>query len=449
MTSVPYQARMRPLGIRTILVMALPVMLASISTPLVGAIDMAVLGRLGEPALLGGVAAANILVNFVFYSFNFLRTSTTGMVAQALGAGDGNEVHAVALRACLLALAFGLLAIALQSPISHIGLGLLAIEGAPRAAAQAYFHIRIWSAPMLLLTYCFMGWLFGQGAMGKGLVLQVLLNLSNIGLSIAFVWGLGWGVEGAALATVAAETLTALLGAAMLLAGMAGRSAAILAAVPRLDAIRRMIAVNGDIVIRSLVLICAIAAFTRVGASFGEIVLAANAVLMTLFYLSGAVMDGLATASQQLSGRFYGARDKKGFIGALALLGKCSAVLACLYAALLLVGQEAFIAMMSSGPAVEAAMRQHYFWTVLTPLVGSLAFILDGVFIGASWSRDMRNMMLLSAAVFLAAIAALTPFFGNQGLWAALMVFMAARGLLLLWRLPKRLAASFSFATSS
>jgi MATE family multidrug resistance protein len=267
----------------------------------------------------------------------------------------------------------------------------------------------------------------------------VLLNAGNIGLSILFVWGLDWGLAGAAWATLVAETATAFAGALLLSRSLDGHWRQAIAAIPNWPAVRRMIQVNGDIVMRSLTLILVIAVFTRLGAGFGPMVLAANAILMTIFYMSGAVMDGLATASQQLSGRFYGARDRAGFLHAIRLISMFSAILVIVYVAALILGRNGFVATMAPDPAVGLLVERYYWWTVLTPLAGSLAFILDGVFIGASWSRDLRNMMMLAAALFGLAAFLLVPPLANDGLWLALMIFMAARGGLLLARLPHQL----------
>lgn len=438
-----HDRRQPPVTARTLLVMAAPVMLASMSTPLVGAVDLAVLAPLGDTALLGGVAAANILLNFLFFSLNFLRSSTTGMTAQALGAGDTSEALAVPLRAIVIALTLGLLAIGLQLPAEHLGLGLMGLSDEIRAAAATYFSIRVWSAPMLLLTYCFTGWVLGRGEMHKGFALQLVLNLSNIALSIFFVWHLNWGLQGAAFATVCAETLTALFGAALLTAQLRPNWRRAFAAVPNWLAVRRMLLVNGDMVLRSLALIIVLASFTSIGASFGPDVMAANAVLMTVFYMSGAVMDGLATATQQLSGRFVGGRDAAGFKAAIALAAKFSAIATAIYVAVLLLGQDVLISTMSPNETVSELISTYYWWTLLIPIAGLLAFLMDGVFIGASWSRDLRNMMFASALIFFGLTATIIPLWHNHGLWIALVSFMASRGLLLALRLRHQMQTHF------
>lgn len=425
---------------------ALPVMLASMSTPLVGAVDTAVVGQLGEPALIGGVAAAVIVMNFVFFTFNFLRTSTTAMVAQALGANDPTEMAATALRAGCLAMGFGALAVALQWPLAHLGLGLLGIEGAVREAGLDYFGVRVWSAPFMLFNYAMVGWLFGQGAVFRGLALQVLLNLIHIALSILFVAYLGWGVRGAATAAVIAESITALAGATLMARALRGRASIVFAAVPDAAKIRRMLVVNVDILIRSLLLFFAVAFFTRQGAAFGTTILAANVVLMNLFYLGGAAMDGFATAAQQLAGRSVGARDRTQFERTVIRTIAWGLAIGCTMAGIYFLGRDWIIDTMTASVEVRDTARAHFHWVVVSAPLGAVPFVMDGIFIGATWSKDMRNMMLLSALCFLGASFALTPVLGNHGLWIALLLFLTARGATLVWRMWRLVPRTFPAA---
>jgi MATE family multidrug resistance protein len=428
---------------RIILKLAGPVTIASLSTPMVGVVDTAVIGQLGNAALIGGIAAASIVINVVFATFNFLRSATTGIVAQAYGAGEHEEVHAIALRACVLAIAFGAVLIALQFVVAKLGFDLVGIDGATRRAASGYFLIRVWSAPFVMINYAILGWLFGRGAVGWGLILQVLLNLLNILLSIWFVIYLRWNVEGAAGAALIAEGVTAVAGCILL--GGALRGGIRLLATRLGDALkmRRMLSVNANILVRSLALFLAIAFFTRQGAGFGTVILAANAVLLNLFYLAGALMGGLATAAQQLAGRAVGASDAAAFRRVVRLSTSWGAVGSLAMSAVLLVFRNSIIDAMVSGADVRETARTYFLWVALTPLAAVMAFLLDGIFAGATWTKDIRNMMLISVAVFIAAWAALTPFLGNHGLWIAFLLFLIARSVTLMWQMRRLIPETF------
>lgn len=426
-----------------VLRIAVPVSLVSLSTPMVGAVDTAVIGQLGDPALIGGIASASVVFNLVFLTLGFLRVSTTGLAAQAAGAGEEEEVLAIALRACGLAVLLGVAVLAARSPIGALGFELLGIERQVRDAAQAYFDVRVWSAPFVLANFALLGWLIGTGAIATALLLQVLLNVLNVVLSIWFVVFLGYGVEGAGAAAVLAEAGTALVGIGLFLGSLRGRHAAATARARNAARMRQMISINTDILVRSMTLFLAIALFTRQSAQFGTVVLAANAILLNLFYLSGALMNGLATAAQQLAGNAVGAGDRSAFLAVVRLtrawgLG-ASLGLAAIYAA----GSEYFIALMTSDPEVAGTAHAYYWWVVLVPPAGMLAFIADGIFMGATWAREARNMMLLSAAAFIGAWLVLTPLFGNAGLWAAFLCFLAVRGVSLQLCMPSRIRATF------
>jgi MATE family multidrug resistance protein len=429
---------------RIILKLAGPVTLASLSTPMVGVVDTAVIGQLSDAALIGGIAAASIVINVVFSTFNFLRSATTGIVAQAYGAGDHEEVHAVALRACALAIVFGALLIALQLVIARLGFDLVGIDGETRQAASAYFLVRIWSAPFVMINYAILGWLFGRGAVGWGLALQALLNLLNIVLSIWFVIHLRWSVQGAADAAVVAEGFTAVAGCAVLGRTLRGRIRLLAARLGDARKMRRMLSVNANILVRSLALFLTIAFFTRQGAGFGTVILAANAVLLNLFYLAGALMGGLATAAQQLAGRAVGASDAAAFRRVVQLSIIWGVMGSLVMSMVLLAFRDSIINAMVAGEDVREAARTFFLWVALTPLAAVMAFLMDGIFAGATWTKDIRNMMLVSAAVFIAAWAALTPFFGNHGLWIAFLLFLVARSVTLVWQMRRLIPETFA-----
>ena len=309
-------------------------------------------------------------------------------------------------------------------------------------AMDTYVRIRLLGAPFSLVNYAILGYVLGRGEGGLGLVLQLILNGINIGLSILLGLELGWGVAGVAWGTVGGESFAMLAGLAVI-----GRRFAAVPRLPRhrlldLGAFLRMMALNRDIMIRSFALLAAVALFTRQGAQLGTVTLAANAVLMNFFMAAGFFLDGFATAAEQLAGRAVGARAETAFRRAVRLTILWGFGLAGMATLLLLVWGDGLIGLITTAPDVRAAASAYLPWAAFTALSGVLAFQMDGVFIGATWSNDMRNMMLLAFACFVAALVALAPI-GNHGLWAALHVFLLVRGVSLLAVLPRRMRSAF------
>lgn len=429
---------------RSVLAIAVPMTLAYLSTPLLGVVDMAVIGRLGDAALLGGIALGGIIFDLVFTTFNFLRSGTTGLTAQAVGGRNEEEVKATLLRALVIAFAGGLAVIALNAPLLKIGLWFLGGSEEVQAATGRYFEIRLFSAPFLLANYAILGWFIGLGRAGTGLVLQLVLNGLNIALSVLFVIGLGWSVEGVALATVLSEIAATLAGACLVLASAKKGTWPAPAVVFDRRLLLRMMAVNRDIMIRSFTLLYAFAFFMSRSAEQGDTILAANALLEKFIMVGAFFLDGLATAAEQLAGRAVGARYRPAFDRTLRLTALWSFTLAGMLAVLFWILGPALIAFMTTAPEVRLSAETYLVWAVMTPLFGVLAFQMDGVFIGATWSSTMRNMMLLSLALYLAAYYALFPVLGNHGLWLAFLLFFGVRGVTLLAACRKRAAETFA-----
>jgi MATE family multidrug resistance protein len=427
----------------TVVRLAVPMMLAYLSTPLVGAVGTAVIGQLGEAALIGGIAVAAVIFDVLFATFNFLRGATTGLTAQAVGAGNAVEQQSVLFRALIVALTAAFLLVLLQIPLAALGVAAMGISGDVASACLAYFFVRIWSAPFVLVNYAVLGWVIGRGEAGAGLLLQTLLNGVNIGLSLLFVLGWHWGVEGAAWASVLAEAVTAAAGLALALWRIAGSPKPSRAQVFDLARLKRMLAVNSDMMIRSFSLLFAFAFFTRQGAAFGAIALAANAVLMHFFLIGGYFLDGFATAAEQLAGRAVGARFRPAFEKAVRLTTVWGLGSALALTGVYFLFGSLLIDLMTTSPEVRTVAYRYLPWAAVTPLIATIAFQMDGIFIGATWSRDMRNMMLLSVVVYLAAWLVLTPLFGNDGLWAALLVFLGARSVAFHWRMRRLVPRTF------
>ncbi|MCX5497817.1 MATE family efflux transporter [Kaistia dalseonensis] len=429
---------------RGILAIAVPMMLAYLSTPLLGIAGMTVIGRLGDAALLGGVALGAVIFDFIFATFNFLRSGTTGLTAQALGAGDRREIQATFFRALIVAVAIGLAVIVLAQPMLVAGLAMLGGSPPVQAATVAYYDVRILSTPFALANYVMLGWLIGLGRSGAGLFLQTFLNGLNIGLSIFFVMGLGWGVSGVAWGTTIGEAVTALLGLSIAFRSLDAATRPRWSEVLDRTAILRMVAVNRDIMIRSFTLLFAFAFFTARGAKMGDAVLAANAILMNLYLVGGYFLDGFAAAAEQYAGRAIGARYRAAFVRSVRLTLVWGYALATLAALAFWFGGPMLIDFMTVNEAVRTAARTYLIWAALTPIAGVLAFEMDGVFIGATWSSEMRNMMLLSLALYLMVWAVAEPAFGAHGLWLALLVFLSARGISLFLRMRVKIETAFA-----
>lgn len=442
--AIPADARAFSVTNRSVLAIAVPMTLAYLTTPLLGLVDTAVVGQFGDAALLGGLAAGALAFDVVFTTFNFLRSGTTGLVAQAFGRGDALEEQAVFWRAVLIAVVAGVVLAAL-SPLIAVGAQWF-MDAGPRVseAMGVYVRIRLLAAPFSLINYAVLGYVLGRGEGGLGLVLQLVLNGINIALCFLLGLELGWGVSGVAWATVTGEFLAMLLGLAIVVRRF--RSSPPLPRHRLLDmgAFRHMLSLNRDIMIRSFSLLAAFALFTRQGAEFGTVTLAANAVLMNFFLVAGYFLDGFATAAEQLAGRAIGARAALPFRQAVRLTLFWGFGLAGGATLVLLLAGANLVAVVTTSQEVREVADVYLPWAAFTALSGVLAFQMDGVFIGATWSRDMRNMMLLSFLVFAAALITLAPAFGNQGLWAALHVFLLVRGFSLLTILRLRVRTAFS-----
>jgi MATE family multidrug resistance protein len=416
--------------------LAFPVVLSNLSVPLLGAVDTGVMGHLPDPAYIGGVAIGVLIFNYIYWGFGFLRMGTTGLVAQANGARDAGEMRAVFLRGLLVAGIIGALILALQGPIAAIALAL--VDASPRVAelARRYYDIRVWSAPAALIQYVVIGWLFGVQRMASALAITVFANALNMLLALWFVLGLGWGIEGVARATLIAEWSAALLGLALV-----GRRIALghAGAARVFDGQRllRMMRVNGDIFLRTLCLVTAFAWFTAQGARMGDVLLAANAVLLNFQTFMAYGLDGFAHAAEALVGSAVGARDRAAFRDAIATSTKWAALIAAGFAGAYLVAGGALIRTLTGIEAVRGSAAAFLPWAIASPLVSVWSFQLDGIFIGATRTAEMRNGMIVALAGFLALAALLVPLWGNHGLWLAFLLFMGLRALTLAVYLPR------------
>ena len=426
-----------------VLAIAGPIVLSNLSTPLLGLVDTAVIGQIPDPALIGAVALGATLFSFLYWGFGFLRMGTTGLTAQALGADDMDEVRTSLGRALLIAGVAGLALVALQWPIGKIAFSLLSGSAEVERHTHDYFAIRIWSAPFTLANFALLGWFIGRHKAGTALALQFLLNGTNLALDVTFVVGLGWGVKGIAAGTAIAETLAALVGlviASRALKRMGGHWDR--AKLFDAERIRRTITVNRDIMIRTLCLVFAFAWFMAKSADMGDVQLAANAVLMQFVSTSAFFLDGFAYAAEALVGKAIGARTRERLSEAVRISTVWAAGTAVFLSVVILAGGPSFIDLLTTAPHVRDAARLFLPWAVLTPLLAVWSFQLDGIFIGATRTVEMRNAMIVTLALFLLAWRLLAPAYGNHGLWGAFMIFYLLRAASLLYYYPRVRAAA-------
>ena len=418
-------------------------MVANLTTPLIGIVSTTAIGRLGDAAMLGGVAMASVLFDCMFWLFGFLRMSTVAFTAQSLGAGETHELRAILLRGLIVAALVGAALIALQAPLATILLNAMGGSEGVTGAAKTYFIIRIWSSPLALGNYVVLGWLIGQVRAKLALGMQISINLINVAATVVLVLVFDFGIAGAAIAALIAEAAGLLLGLLIARQLSKGQFAASRALLFDRTKLMRMLAVNRDIMIRTASLIAAFLFFTAQGARAGDVTLAANAVLNNFLLFGAFFLDGLANAAEQLCGRAYGAHDKAAFAGAVKLVVMWGFGFALAVAACFLLFGPAFIDIMTASVEVRRIARDYLPFVIFAPLLGVFAFAFDGVYIGATWARDMRNLMLASLLIFLSAWFALRSF-GNAGLWGAFLVHYAARGGLQALRYPALLRKSFS-----
>ena len=440
-------ARPFPVNSRVVVGLAVPMTLAYLSTPLLGIVDTAVIGQLSDAALIGGIAVGAVIFDIIFGGFNFLRSGTTGLTAQALGRNDRKEQQAVYYRAMLLAVSLGLLTIALSKPFLETGLYFIKPSAAVDQAVRTYFTIRVLATPFSLVNYAVLGWYLGLGKSGTGLLLQTILNGLNMAFNATLVLYYDFGVAGIAWGTFMAEALVAIAGCVMVQRQISKRFEAeerpSRQRVFERVSLMRMFALNRDIMIRSFGLLFAYTFFTAQGARQGDLLLADNAILIHFFLTGGYFLDGLAVAAEQLGGRALGANYREGFVKTVRLTTLWGFAMASVLALLFWTGGPWLIDIMTTEPDVRQLARSFLPFAAMTPIIGVLAFIMDGVFIGATWSRDMRNMMLASLLLYLATWWVLTPLYGNNGLWIAIWVFLAARGFSLWWISRRRIRESF------
>ncbi|MDQ0464499.1 MATE family multidrug resistance protein [Caulobacter ginsengisoli] len=430
---------------RAILAIALPATLTGVATALFGMADTWVIGQLGEPVAQGAVELGARFLMALLVVFNFLRSSTVALTAQATGRGDEAAQAAVLTRALAAALLIGTVLLALQPLAVSLGLEMFGARGALVEQARTYVGIRYWGGLPWLINTALTGWLIGRRQLRQVMAVEIGANIVHVLLDVSLVLGLHLGVAGIAVATLTSETLK--LAALAVVAARQGPARQALALVRQratweAGELLKLLALNRDLFLRTLLLMAANILFARAGAQQGPTVLAANAILLQLFMLGALALDGFESAAQVLTGEALGARDRAAFDRQvrhiLAWAGASAAILALIY----LIAAPSLAASFSTDPAVIATVRTYAIWAAVLPLVGVASFVFDGVFIGASWTRAMLVSMTAALAAFVAMQIGFQAW-GNQGLWLAFSLFFVARAAGQAWLLPGLARRSF------
>ncbi len=421
---------------KRVLKIAIPIVLSNATVPILGAVDTGVVGQLGLAAPIGAVGIGAVIITGIYWIFGFLRMGTTGLTAQAIGADDKGETAALLTRSLLIGTVTGFAVILLQVPLFMLAFKLAPASVEVENLAQSYLQIRIYSAPAAIALFGISGWLIAQERTKAILILQVWMNGLNIVLDMLFVLKLGWGVDGVAFATFLAEWTGLALGLWLARFGFIGGLWRHWVQVFNRARLLRMAVVNGDIMLRSVLLQAAFMSFLFLGAKFGDVTLAANQVLLQLMFITGYALDGFAFAAQALAGQALGAKDRTVFRRS-AYLSSFWGVISVLVmsGAFWLIGGW-LIEVMTTAPDVRLEAHRYLPWMILAPITGVACWMLDGIFIGATRTADMRNMMLISVVIYVISVWLLMEPYQNHGLWACLNLFFIARGVTLGWKYP-------------
>lgn len=422
-------------GYRQYLMLVLPLIISTLTTPLLGAVDTALVGHYSDPALVGGVAVGAVIFNTLYWLLGFLRVSTTAWSAQAQN--DADALMMSLLRPLVIATVFGLLLVALQKPIFTEAMALISPSDTVQGYASEYFFILIWGAPFTLMNYVLLGWLMGRKCIRSVLVNQISINLLNIAIALILVIGFSAGVRGVAYATLVAQVSGTLLGFWLV------KRSKLLTATPRWrqgllerSAYRQMFLVNSDLMIRTVCLLVVTNQFVAIGASQGNDTLAANMILFQIHYLMCYMFDGFANASSIYSGQAKGAQDNQRLKQTIHYSAISCLWMSALIAAGWWIGDTKIIHLFTQQPAVIALAHQYAPWLILFPFCASVGLVFYGVFTGITWTKPVRNSMLLALILWLSCTSLLVDSYGNHGLWLSYLLFSAGRSLFLLGWLP-------------
>ena len=423
---------------RQILRLALPSIVSNVTVPLLGLVDLAIVGHLGSAAYIGAIAVGSMIFNVIYWIFGFLRMGTSGMTSQALGQRDLRGAVQILIRSLVVGGLIAFAFIVCQVPLRWLALTVMHPSTEIAALTSTYFNICIWGAPAMLCLYGLTGWFIGMQNTRIPMLVSIVQNVVNIAASLTLVYGLGMQIEGVALGTLIAQWSG--WGFALVLwtkhyvrlsAYVKGLS--LRRILSERGGMRRFFAVNRDIFLRTLFLVAVNLFFTAVGARQGDLVLSVNTLLMTMFTLFSYVMDGFAFAGEALSGRYYGARNWEAFADVCRRLMRWGGAVTAVFTVVYALGGNAFLSLLTNEQVVIAAADRYFGWAVLIPVSGALAFILDGIFIGLTFTRLMLSSSLIASVVFFALFFSLFAVLGNHALWLAFIASLLMRGVVLLW----------------
>lgn len=415
---------------RDILSLAIPSIITNITTPLLALMDVVIVGHMGSADYIAAIAVGGTIFNMLYWLFAFLRMGTSGLTAQANGGGDSKGCAQVLARGLTVALCASTLIILFQKPLLDITLDFLEVKDRVRDLASVYFSILVWGAPASLATFTVTGWLLGMKNARAPMWVAFVVNISNIAVSLLLVLGFGLKVEGVASGTLTAQWLGALTGLGIVAVKYhpaPGR----LREIIRLRDLKRFFKVNTDIFFRTLCLIAVTVWFTRTGATQGTVILAVNTLLMQFFILFSYFMDGFAFAGESLCGNLIGGGDRKGLRECVRALFRWSVAMVLLFTLVYAVGGESIMGLLSDDTGVRLSAKEYYSWVIAIPAVGFAAFTWDGIFIGATRTREMLLSMATATAIYFVMLRILFPIIGNHGLWIAFLAYLFTRGLAL------------------
>lgn len=413
---------------RRIAAIAIPAIVANIAIPLLGLIDTAIAGHLGAARFIGAVAVGSMMMNVIYWVFEFLRMTTSGLTAQAHGAGDTARQAAALHRSLLMGALMGVGIVVLQVPLRQVSLWLIGPGEEVRALARHYFHIVVWGAPAVLATTSIKGWLLGMQDARAAMHIAIGVNVLNVAMSLVAVYGLGMGFTGIATGTLVAVWTGLALALWLLLARH--RAVATARARRALLPWGRFFSVSGDIFARSLAMMAVTLFFTSAGARSGDVILAVNAMMMQLFLFYSYFMDGIAFAGEAVVGHYHGMRRPQHVRRCVQRLFRWAAIITVPFVVAYAAAPRLIYGLLTSvQPVVECAMRYRW-WCAAVPVVGMAAFVWDGVFVGLTLARGMLVAVVAAAALFFMLFFALPAGWGNDKLWLAFLVFLATRGVI-------------------
>lgn len=417
---------------RAILRLAVPNVISNISVPLLGMADTVIAGRLGDDANIAALSIGTTIFNFIYWNCAFLRMGTSGITAQAYGAKNHNECANMLIRSVWVAIIIALLLLVFQQPIGQFSVAMMQGSEKVQALVTEYIFVRIWAVPASILLLAIQGWYIGMQDARTPMYIAIFSNIINILFSLWFVFGIGMGIEGVAWGTVVAQYCGLLMAAIFWIIKYRGYVVYFnIRSSLKLEPMIHFLHINKDIFLRTLCVVIAYTFFTAASARFGDVILTTNALLMQLFTLFSYMADGFAYSAEALSGRFVGERNAEALKRFIGRLMGWTLIIAVLFVGTYLIGWKKILMIFSPSKEVIECAGEYIGWVIAVPLVGSIPFMIDGIMIGATRTKILRNTVFISTILYLGSFYALSPWLGNTALWIAFLVFISSRGILL------------------